>query len=330
MRKPACAALLVMMSVLVSPFSHAGQAWEQYKARFFMPDGRIVDTGNGNVSHTEGQGFAMLMAVASDDKATFDKLWQWTDSTLKNKDNGLFYWRYNPVEANPVADKNNASDGDVLIAWALLKADARWHDKRYSTASDSITKALIAHNVIRYAGYRVMLPGVQGFNLNSEVVLNPSYFVFPAWQAFADRSHLQVWRELIQDGQRLLGKMGSGKANLPTDWVSLEAGGKLVPAKAWAPRMSYDAIRVPLYVAWFDKQSSLLTPWRTWFGQFSREQTPAWVNVTTNEYAPYMMEGGLLAVRDLTMGQASGEPEITTKDDYYSASLKMLVWLAEQ
>lgn len=330
MRKPACAALLVMMSVLVSPFSHAGQAWEQYKTRFFMPDGRIVDTGNGNVSHTEGQGFAMLMAVASDDKATFDKLWQWTDSTLKNKDNGLFYWRYNPVEANPVADKNNASDGDVLIAWALLKADGRWHDKRYSTASDSITKALIAHNVIRYAGYRVMLPGVQGFNLNSEVVLNPSYFVFPAWQAFADRSHLQVWRELIQDGQRLLGKMGSGKANLPTDWVSLEAGGKLVPAKAWAPRMSYDAIRVPLYIAWFDKQSSLLTPWRTWFGQFSREQTPAWVNVTTNEYAPYMMEGGLLAVRDLTMGQASGEPDITTKDDYYSASLKMLVWLAEQ
>lgn len=330
MRKPACAALVVMMSVLVSPFSYAGQAWEQYKARFFMPDGRIVDTGNGNVSHTEGQGFAMLMAVANDDKATFDKLWKWTDSTLKNKDNGLFYWRYNPVEANPVADKNNASDGDVMIAWALLKADTRWHDKRYSTASDSITKALIAHNVIRYAGYRVMLPGVQGFNLNSEVVLNPSYFVFPAWQAFADRSHLQVWRELIQDGQRLLGKMGSGKANLPTDWESLEAGGKLVPAKAWAPRMSYDAIRIPLYIAWFNKQSPLLTPWRSWFGQFSREQTPAWVNVTTNEYAPYMMEGGLLAVRDLTMGQVPGEPEITAKDDYYSASLKMLVWLAGQ
>jgi endo-1,4-beta-D-glucanase Y len=38
----------------------------------------------------------MLMAVANDDKATFDKLWQWTNSTLKNKENGLFYWRYNP------------------------------------------------------------------------------------------------------------------------------------------------------------------------------------------------------------------------------------------
>src|SRR5690606_30163962 len=100
------------------------------------------------------------------------------------------------------------------------------------------------------------------------------------------------------------------------------------PAKAWPPRMSYDAIRIPLYVHWFNPQSPQLTPWRSWFGQFSREQTPAWVNVTTNDYAPYMMEGGLLAVRDLTMGQAMSEPEITAKDDYYSASLKMLVWVA--
>jgi len=330
MRKPACAALAVMMSLCFSPFSQAGQAWESYKARFLMPDGRIVDTGNGNVSHTEGQGFAMLMAVASDDKAAFDKLWQWTDSTLKNKENGLFYWRYNPVEPDPITDKNDATDGDTMIAWALLKADARWHDKGYSTASDAITKALVAHTVIRYAGQRVMLPGAQGFNLNSEVILNPSYFIFPAWQAFADRSHLQVWRELIKDGQTLLGKMGSGKANLPTDWVSLAADGTLTPAKAWPPRMSYDAIRIPLYVHWFNPQSPQLTPWRGWFGQFSREQTPAWVNVTTNDYAPYMMEGGLLAVRDLTMGQAMSEPEITAKDDYYSASLKMLVWVAGQ
>lgn len=330
MRKPACATLAVMMSLLFTPFSQAGQAWESYKARFFKPDGRIVDTGNGDVSHTEGQGFAMLMAVANDDKATFDKLWHWTNSTLKNKENGLFYWRYNPAQADPTADKNNASDGDVLIAWALLKANVRWHDKGYSTASDAITKALLAHNVIRYAGYRVMLPGSQEFKLDNNVVLNPSYFVFPAWQAFADRSHLQIWRQLAQDGQRLLKKMGSGKANLPTDWVSLDTKGTLAPANAWPPRMSYDAIRIPLYISWSNAKSPLLTPWRAWFGQFPREQTPAWVNVTTNEYAPYMMAGGLLAVRDLTMGQTVGEPDITANDDYYSASLKMLVWISEQ
>jgi len=86
----------------------------------------------------------------------------------------------------------------------------------------------------------------------------------------------------------------------------------------------------PLYISWSNAKSPLLTPWRAWFGQFPREQTPAWVNVTTNEYAPYMMAGGLLAVRDLTMGQTVGEPDITANDDYYSASLKMLVWISEQ
>jgi endoglucanase len=42
------------------------------------------------------------------------------------------------------------------------------------------------------------------------------------------------------------------------------------------------------------------------------------------------MNEGLMAVRDLTVGEPTGEPQITAQDDYYSASLKMLVWLAQQ
>ena len=42
------------------------------------------------------------------------------------------------------------------------------------------------------------------------------------------------------------------------------------------------------------------------------------------------MNEGQLAVRDLTLGTKNGEPQITAQDDYYSASLKMLSWLAEQ
>lgn len=330
MVKRVSTAIVMTVSLLFTVCAQAGPAWDSYKARFLMPDGRIVDTGNNNVSHTEGQGYAMLMAVASNDRASFDKIWGWTNKTLKNKQTGLFYWRYNPVEPDPIADKNNASDGDALIAWALLKADARWHDARYSAASDAITKALVAHTVINFAGYRVMLPGAQGFNRNSYVNLNPAYFIFPAWQAFADRSHLVVWRELMRDANTLTGKMGWGESKLPTDWVALQADGKMQPASEWPPRMSYDAIRIPLYVAWQNPQSPLLTPWCNWFGQFSRDKNPAWVNVTTNETAPYNMSGGLLAVRDLTLGVKHGEPQIEAQEDYYSASLKMLVWLAEQ
>ena len=321
--------LLIVITVLFSAFAR-GDAWESYKSRFVMPDGRVVDTGNGNVSHTEGQGFAMLIAVSLNDRQTFDKLWQWTNATLKNKDNGLFYWRYDPTAPDPITDKNDATDGDTMIAWALLKAQKQWRENSYGIASDEITRALLKHTAISYAGYKVMLPGANGFDLNSRINLNPSYFIFPAWQAFADRTHLVVWRDLMRDGQKLVSKMGWGNANLPTDWVALSADGKMKPADEWKPRMSYDAVRIPLYIHWQDPQSPLLAPWKTFWQRYQREQTPAWVNVLTNETSPYPMSGGLLAVRDFTLGANPGEPQITAQDDYYSASLKMLTWLAEQ
>lgn len=104
----------------------------------------------------------------------FDKLWQWTDKTLRNKENGLFYWRYNPVAPNPVADKNDATDGDTLIAWALLRAQQQWHEKSYGSASDAITASLLKSTVVTFAGRQVMHPGAKGFYLNDHLNLNSS------------------------------------------------------------------------------------------------------------------------------------------------------------
>lgn len=319
-----------MVWLMASLPAKAAAEWDSYKSRFLMANGRIIDTGNNNVSHTEGQGFAMMMAVSNDDRASFDKIWNWTNATLRNPKNGLFYWRYNPVEADPIADKNNATDGDTFIAWALLKAGQKWHDSGYLKESDAIAKALVTHNVIQFADKRVMLPGVNGFNLNSSVTLNPSYFIFPAWQDFAQRSHLVVWKELITDGKTLLDKMRWGNSQLPTDWVSLAADGKLTPDANHPPRFSYDAIRVPLYLAWQDPASPELAPFKSFWSRYPRAQTPAWINVANNQTAPYMMTGGLLAVRDLALGDTSQPPHIIPQDDYYSASLKMLVLLAKQ
>ncbi len=40
------------------------------------------------------------------------------------------------------------------------------------------------------------------------------------------------------------------------------------------------------------------------------------------------MTGGLLAVRDSTMGETAEDPQITARDDYYPPAWKLLVWLA--
>ncbi len=104
----------------------------------------------------------------------------------------------------------------------------------------------------------------------------------------------------------------------------------MLPAKEWPPRMSFDAIRIPLYLSWADPHSALLAPRKARMQSYPRLQTPAWINVSTNEVAPRYMAGGLLAVRDLTLGEPQEAPQIDDKDDYYSASLKLLVWLAKQ
>ncbi|WP_130833101.1 glycosyl hydrolase family 8 [[Erwinia] mediterraneensis] len=319
------------LMMLVFSAQAAADSWDIFKSRFMNRDGRIIDTANNNVSHTEGQGYGMLLAVAHNDRTTFDALWQWTRTHLSNEQNDLFYWRYVPDADVPVADKNNASDGDVLIAWALQRAAQQWQAPEYQQQSDRIQRAIIKHNVINYAGHTLMLPGAQGFNKTSYVVLNPSYFVFAAWQAFATHSHLQVWNKLIDDGMDLLGKMQFGKTGLPLDWVALNADGSLAPAVEWPARFSYDAIRIPLNLWWYDPQSLRLVPFQNVWQRYDRQKTPAWFDVLANTPAPYNMEGGLLAIRDLILGETGYlNNKLTPEQNYFSASLQLLTWLAWQ
>lgn len=323
------ATLIMLVLALGTAPALAADGWDSFKTRFLTSDGRIQDTGNKNISHTEGQGYAMLMAVEYNDRASFDKMWRWTQSTLKNPNNGLFYWRYTPGQANPIADKNNASDGDVLLAWALQLGGEKWHVQSYLTASDTLQRAILANNVVPFGGFTVMLPGAQGFNKASYVILNPSYFVFPAWRDFARRSHLKVWNTLIADGMELLAQMQFGDSGLPLDWVALNADGTMAPAAAWPPRFSYDAIRIPLYLYWYDAQSVRLVPFQRFWGGFPRLQTPAWIDVLSGQKAPYYMTGGLLSVRDLTMNETGYlNDALSSTEDYYSSSLHMLTWLA--
>jgi Endoglucanase Y len=77
--------LCVLMSCTTKDDSEFKAQFMAYKA-LFIDGGRVIDTGNGDVSHSEGQGYGMLFAIAADDKATFDALWQWTKSTLMRKD----------------------------------------------------------------------------------------------------------------------------------------------------------------------------------------------------------------------------------------------------
>ncbi len=47
------------------------QDWLAFRHQYVTPEGRVIDTGNGNTSHSEGQGWGLMGAQAADDPDTF-------------------------------------------------------------------------------------------------------------------------------------------------------------------------------------------------------------------------------------------------------------------
>ncbi|QCR34663.1 endoglucanase [Nissabacter sp. SGAir0207] len=327
MRAVRHAALILVLGLFSALACAQGEGWSQFKSRFLMPDGRIVDTANRSVSHTEGQGFSMLLAVFNNDRPTFDRLYQWADKTLYRKEVGLYAWRFDPNAKEKVGDKNNAADGDILMAWALLLAGDKWHHAAYTRASEKLQAAIVKHNVVEFAGKTVMLPGIYGFNHTSYVTLNPSYFLFPAWKAFYQHSHLKVWKSLNDDCLALLQQMNFGKVGLPTDWVTLRADGSLSPAEGWPPRFSYDAVRIPLYLNWAERGTPALQPFVHYWQGYPRDNTPAFIDVQSGAKANYALSPGMLAVRDVTLGDDFNVTDTLQDDDgYYSSALQLLAY----
>lgn len=301
------------------------QDWGAFKSTYVTAEGRVIDTGNGGVSHSEGQGYGMLLAEAHGDRATFDQLWGWTGVNLMRDDVRLFRWRYDPGPGS-VADPNNATDGDIFIAWALLRASSRWKEQSYATDSAAIRAAIAQKLIADIGGRQVLLPGMDGFRQEGVVIYNPSYFVLPALQDFAAADPAGPWDRLIRDGLTVARDAGFGQQTLPADWVRIDASGSVTPDPGHAPRFGFDAVRAPLYLVWggVTGQASTTTAarfWRQYEG--ANWPPPAWIDVQTGEKAPFPLSSGGQAVARL-VADLPAQKLKSGREDYYSAALGLL------
>jgi endoglucanase len=306
-------------------------SWQLFKQRFVVDGRRVIDTGNNNVTHTESQGWGMLFAEGNDDRVTFRSLWDWTYSSLKRRD-GLFSWRWSPAAPDPVADKNNATDGDLLIAWALARASRRWREPEWMRQSLAIQDAIMGKLAVEVAGRVVLLPGVDGFRRKDSVVVNLSYYVWPAIREFAEADRRGRWRQLETDGLWLLDNAAFGTYRLPPDWL-LFGNHEVKIAEGWPPYFGFDAIRIPLYLAWSNDVGRLTRFLSMWQTPRFAGQPPAWINLQDGSVAPYPAPAGYRAVVALAQFAAGGPPlgaasDLLETDNYYSASLKLLCNLA--
>jgi endoglucanase len=238
-----------------------GTAWSDYKERFVRA-GRVIDDVN-RISHSEGQGYAMLIAVKAGDRTAFEDIWQWTKRELYVDLSGLAAWKWDDRTASKVTDKNNASDGDILIAWALAEAAERWGSMKYREAARDIIRAVGKENIAPSPMGIILMPGRIGFSPESHPdgqVLNLSYWVFPAFERFKALDSETDWAAVQATGLKLLRESRFGPLRLPADWIAIGSG-QPAPAMAFPAKFSYNAIRIPLYLAWAKlDQPDLLRP----------------------------------------------------------------------
>lgn len=300
--------------------------WEQFLRRHVHADGRIIDGGAGGISHSEGQGFGMLLAVHFRDRAAFDRLYKWTRKNLMVRDDGLIAWRWSPQ--GEVTDRNNATDGDIFVAWALMRAGARWDSQEYLDAGLALARAIKEKLIRKTPRGLLLLPGVEGFESNNTIMLNLSYWVFPAFAEFSKTERSPIWEELTQSGHKLLAEARFGRWGLPPNW--LKHNGSLSLPNDREPRFGYDAIRIPLYLMWSGTNREAMQSYRAFWTHFSGATFfPAWTNLKDDSVDSHDAPKGLRAIAATAAAMPdlnrNALPKMDDSQPYYSDVLLLLV-----
>lgn len=306
-------------------------SWRRYVDRFVTETGRVVDNGNGDISHSEGQGYALVLAAAFGDRATFDRVLAWTERELYA--GGEFAsWKWEPDVVPHVTDPNNATDGDILIAWGLVRGARAFEDPSLLELADRRIRSIRAKLVIDTVYGPALTPGAAGFSASDfedGPVVNPSYWVFPALRDFAEVTPDLDWPAVSEAGYRLIEAARFGPLRLPTEWVAL-GGAAPAPAAAFPAEFSYNAVRIPLYLA-LDEGAppALLDPF---VGMWNPVDNigPFVITVETGEAGTLLDGAGyraLFALADCKAGRRPADVIVPDDDLYYPATLGLFALL---
>lgn len=221
--------------------------WDTFATAFMRPDGRVVDTANGGISHSESQGYGLMLAWMAGDREDFARIWTFTQQELRIRDDGLFAWKWAEGDRPRVKDINNASDGDILIAYALEAAGTSWGDARYRQAAQEIRAVLKLSMFENTRAGMLLLPGAEGFTPDTGVIVNPSYWVQEAFTLFADVEDDDFWTRAKNGLEPLLRAQAETGIVLSPEWMSVTRSGDVERAPDLDAGFGYNALRVPLY-----------------------------------------------------------------------------------
>lgn len=226
----------------------AAQAGHNFLTAYVDPDGRVVRRDQGGDTVSEGQAYAMLIAVGTGDKTALTSVWGWTKLNLLQPD-GTMAWRW---QSGQVVDTSSASDADLDAARALVLAGSTFHDPSLTTAGVKLGDAILKTETVKTKLGRILVAG--NWAKTDPYAYNPSYASPAAYSILAKVSGDKRWGELASGSQAATTAV-LANADLPSDWAQIHADGTVdaMPGAAGrgndGVRYSYDATRLPLRYA---------------------------------------------------------------------------------
>jgi len=332
------ALILALGIILYLPSSASAQdLWEQYKAAFISEGGRVIDIYQNHSSHSESQGYGMLLAVAYDDKETFDKISLWTKKNMNKRGDSLIPWLWGKRKNGEwgVIDLNNATDGDILIALALIKAHEKWNMPDSLERAKMILKDMRTLLPVKWNDHTLLLASYYGDAFEDGIILNPSYFIFTAYRKFAEYDDRAFWDNVYDGSMYVLEKSAFGSYGMPPEWVKLSGSDVGLFSKKSA-LFSYNAVRTLLNLALIEPKKLPKGVEKILKVYDKLNYIPAWIDLERNAmsldsasagfYAVFGMVAKKLGKKDLSERLFKEAEKKLSYDNksYYSYSLFLL------
>ena len=244
--------LVVMLSAsMLATAESTWQDWDVFAKRFITADGRVVDLTFDRKSTSEGQSYALFLALVANQRPQFDLLLKWTSDNLAHGQLGdklpAWLWGLRDDGSWAVKDANSASDADLWIAYSLLEAARLWDAPAYAEIAHKLLKQIRVHEVVQAGRVGpVLLPGTYGFKLDKgRFWLNPSYLPGFMFRYFALVDPQGPWQSIWDGYLRMAPAIY--RSGVAPDLFVVDSNGEVFADTQREPSGSYDAIRVYLW-----------------------------------------------------------------------------------
>jgi endoglucanase len=231
------------------PRAQWASATDEFFDRFVTDEGRTVRADQGDDTVSEGQAYALLLAVADRDRDRFARVWRWTADHLQRPD-ALLAWHWADGQ---VVDSMPATDADLDAARALALAGEVFDEPAWRDEATRLGATVLAQETVVSAYGTLLVAGPwarRDPGAPVAAVVNPSYFSPRTADLLASTTGDARWHDVHTASDAALDALTEG--TLPPDWATMDSGGVVHASSApGGDRVGYgqDAARLPLRYA---------------------------------------------------------------------------------